>query len=671
MRSIGRLGCLLVLPALAMTLMGCPSQEMRQVQAIFQAYPSSGYVPLRVQFVDLSEPASDPIEAWNWRFGDGTVSTDQNPRHTYTKAGTYSVSFTAMAADGSDSLDKASYIRVWDTVPPVAAFKGTPVSGDVPLTVQFADASKPGSSPITQWIWDFGDGATTEEQNPEHIYTIPGTYTVTLKVVTKHGTDEEEKEDYVKAKGVILPTAAFSATPTSGKVPLTVTFKDASIPGTSEITKYAWNFGDGTTSSDASPIHTYVSPGKHTVALKVTTDDGTDTETKTDYISLSTQILTFGGAAVDRARALVEIDPGEFVLAGDTQSSGAGQRDACLVKVGSDGLQDWIKTFGGARDDFANALALSADGGLLLAGGISVSVAAGYQQNMYLVKTDASGNRVWSNDFASSDRQYANGLLELSGGGVVLAGTAWSNDTDASQAALFTTDGDGNDVLSWSPEPAAQQSVAANGITGASDGGIVVTGMLQTLGEASSLYLAKFSTAGQTIWSQVFGEGQGAVGMAVTASAKGGFIAAGSITNTTNSSADVYLARTNASGSLLWSKTFGGSGEDRAYGLIETADGGIVIVGETASSGAGLYDIYVIKTDAQGKLLWSRTYGGAKSDRGYAVIETLEGGLAMAGSTESFGAGSLDMCLIVTDASGNPATFFAGDDKKAREGEMP
>ena len=121
MRSVGRLGSLLVLLGLVATLMGCPRQEMRQIQAIFQAYPTSGYVPLRVQFVDLSKEGTSPLEAWSWRFGDGVSSTDQNPRHTYTKSGTYAVSFTAIAADGSDTLNKPSYIEVFDTVPPEAA----------------------------------------------------------------------------------------------------------------------------------------------------------------------------------------------------------------------------------------------------------------------------------------------------------------------------------------------------------------------------------------------------------------------------------------------------------------------------------------------------------------------------------------------------------------------
>nr|MEE4266491.1 S8 family serine peptidase [Candidatus Krumholzibacteria bacterium] len=162
--------------------------------AEFTGTPTSGETPLAVQFVDFS--SGDP-SSWSWTFGDGGTSTAQNPGHTYTAAGSYTVSLTASNGDGSDTETKTGYITVTDPVqptPPVADFSGTPVSGDFPLAVQFTDLSANGP---TSWSWTFGDGGTSTVQNPGHTYTAAGTYTVSLAVSNVYGSDTETKTGYI------------------------------------------------------------------------------------------------------------------------------------------------------------------------------------------------------------------------------------------------------------------------------------------------------------------------------------------------------------------------------------------------------------------------------------------------------------------------------------------
>ncbi len=166
--------------------------------AAFSGTPTSGTYPLAVTFTDASTytPTS-----WAWDFGDGGTSTAQNPSHTYTAAGTYTVVLTATNAYGSDSETKAGYITVTapNTNPPVAAFSGTPTSGNVPLAVTFTDAS---TNTPTSWAWDFGDGGTSTAQNPSHTYTVAGTYTVTLTATNAYGSDGETKTGYITASAV-------------------------------------------------------------------------------------------------------------------------------------------------------------------------------------------------------------------------------------------------------------------------------------------------------------------------------------------------------------------------------------------------------------------------------------------------------------------------------------
>jgi len=283
---------LLGLSTTAAHLSGCPTPDPTPTKpsAAFSATPTSGAAPLAVQFTDQSTAGSSAITSWAWNFGDGGTSTAEDPSHTYDADGTYTVALTVTSADGSDTETKAGMITVGAVVeaPPTANFTALPTSGTAPLTVQFTDASAPGSSAITDWAWDFGDGATSTEQSPSHTFDDVGVYNVSLAVTTADGSDDEFKGNFIAVTSGVGtgPTAAFSADPVSGTAPLSVQFTDESEPGTSPITTWAWDFGDGTTSDGSSPSHIYSAAGTYTVVLTITTLDGVDSETKTDLITV-------------------------------------------------------------------------------------------------------------------------------------------------------------------------------------------------------------------------------------------------------------------------------------------------------------------------------------------------------------------------------------------------
>ncbi len=242
--------------------------------ANFSGSPTSGEVPLTVNFTDLS---SGSPSSWNWDFGDTHSSTQQNPSHTYTEAGTFTVTLTATNSCGSDAEVKTNYITVTCT-PPVADFSGSPTSGDAPLTVNFTDLS----TGATSWLWDFGDTQTSTAQNPSHTYTSVGTYTVTLTATNSCGSDAEVKTNYITVT-CTPPVANFNGSPTSGDAPLTVDFTDLSTGATS----WSWDFGDMGTSTAQNPSHTYTDTGTYTVTLTATNSCGSDDEVKVDYITVS------------------------------------------------------------------------------------------------------------------------------------------------------------------------------------------------------------------------------------------------------------------------------------------------------------------------------------------------------------------------------------------------
>lgn len=237
----------------------------------FTANPKIGGVPLNVNFIDLT--INNPV-GWTWDFGDGSISVLQNPTHTYDSVGNYTVSLTAINANGSDTLTKVDFITVG--VLPVVDFTANPINGLSPLTVNFIDLS---SNNPNNWQWNFGDGNYSSQQNPSHTYMADGNYTVSLSASNAYGSDSDIKSNYILVGP--SPIAAFTANPTTGAAPLNVSFTDLS---TNNPTNWHWSFGDGDTSSQQNPSHIYNNVGNFTVSLISTNTYGSDTTIKVDFI---------------------------------------------------------------------------------------------------------------------------------------------------------------------------------------------------------------------------------------------------------------------------------------------------------------------------------------------------------------------------------------------------
>ncbi|AKB56537.1 cell surface protein (plasmid) [Methanosarcina barkeri 227] len=218
---------------------------------------------LTVQFTDIS--TNNPTQ-WEWNFGDGTSSTEQNPVHVYGSEGTYTVTLVA-TNDAGSSYVRSMVITVTRLIP-VASFTADPTEGSAPLTVQFTDTST--NSP-TQWNWDFGDGNTSTEQNPVHVFSDEGMYSVTLVAINGDGSSDPRSMDIKVNRIPTPPVVNFTAQQTG---PLTVQFNDTS---SNSPTQWNWDFGDGSTSTDANPAHTYAVAGTYTVNLTVSNADGSDT----------------------------------------------------------------------------------------------------------------------------------------------------------------------------------------------------------------------------------------------------------------------------------------------------------------------------------------------------------------------------------------------------------
>ncbi|MCS6928081.1 MAG: PKD domain-containing protein [Saprospiraceae bacterium] len=238
-----------------------------EMTIVVEGLPTAGFsvqqIGPNLALTNTSQNASN----FYWNFGDGTTSTEMNPTHTYTQPGIYTITLRAENACGSVEFSVQVEIR---GTAPTAGFKPSITQGCTPLTVQFTDQSA-GNPTAWNWLFLGGNPSASTDRDPVVTYSAPGVYSVTLIVANAYGTDTLTRQALIEV--LALPTAAFDYTATN----LTVKFNNQSQHGLS----YVWNFGDGTTSNEANPTHTYASPGTYTVSLTVLNNCGAATLQKT------------------------------------------------------------------------------------------------------------------------------------------------------------------------------------------------------------------------------------------------------------------------------------------------------------------------------------------------------------------------------------------------------
>ncbi|NQS96982.1 MAG: T9SS type A sorting domain-containing protein [candidate division Zixibacteria bacterium] len=359
---------------------------------------------------------------------------------------------------------------------------------------------------------------------------------------------------------------------------------------------------------------------------------------------------TFGGLEHDYGYSVQQTSEGGYIIAGYTSSYGAGGDNVYLIKTEAEGYEQWSQTFGGNSYDYSESVQQTSDGGYIVAG-YTYSYGAGYY-DVYLIKTDARGNQQWYQTYGGSDWDYGYSVQQTGDGGYIIAGWTSSYGAGYGDVYLIKTDAGGNQQ--W------YQTFGGNGwdysysVQQTSDGGYIIAGTTYTYGAGEGdVYLIKTDTEGFQQWSRTFGGGFDDWGYSVQQTSEGGYIIAGWTISFGVGNYDVYLIKTNAEGFEQWSQTYGGIDWDHSFNVQQTSDGGYIIAGTTYTYGAGEGDVYLIKTNAEGFEQWSQTFGGGYYDSGYSVQQTDDGGYIITGYTESYGAGSADVWLLRLEAEVN------------------
>jgi hypothetical protein len=361
---------------------------------------------------------------------------------------------------------------------------------------------------------------------------------------------------------------------------------------------------------------------------------------------------TYGGLTHDIPCSVQYTIDGGYIIGGVTTSFGAGEGDFYLLKTDGNGNVIWSSTFGGTGLEGAVALNNTSDGGYVMAG-VTNTWGAG-SGDFYVVKTDASGNLSWSKAYGGYAMDHAYSVIQSSDGGYVIAGLTESFGAGGQKAYLVKTDGSGNLLWNRTFGGTGQSPEIFNSVKQTTDGGYIMAGFTENFGAGGTdIFVVKTDGSGNLSWCKTYGGTEGEMGRSVQQTSDGGYIITGTTYSFGTAGGDLYIVKTDGIGNLSWSKTFGGAGIEDQASVQQTNDGGYILAGNTNGFGAGQDDCYLVKTDVIGNLSWSRTFGGKLIDDAVSVQQTSDGGYILAGYTTSFGAGVWDFYLVKTDNNGN------------------
>nr|MBP9082287.1 hypothetical protein [Bacteroidia bacterium] len=265
--------------------------------------------------------------------------------------------------------------------------------------------------------------------------------------------------------------------------------------------------------------------------------------------------------------------------------------------------------------------------------------------NNFLVKTDQSGNLMWTKTLGIADNLYGRAIKQTSDHGFIIAGDIVSAGSNIPEAHLIKTDSVG--IPLWSKQLPSPNGSIAHDVVALANGDIVVTGVF-----SNEIFLIRLDFAGNLLWTQSY-YFQGLMnGYQMCHTSDDGFAITGIFQTGGQATSEMLLLKTDASGNLQWSRYFGTSAQDEARSIVQTADGGYIITGITIPSGSLSYDVLVIRTDQSGTLLWSKSIGGASMDWGFKALNTPDGGCVIGGISNSFGSVFYDFYLIKLSMSG-------------------
>jgi hypothetical protein len=365
----------------------------------------------------------------------------------------------------------------------------------------------------------------------------------------------------------------------------------------------------------------------------------------------------YGNNRNERCQSAYPTIDGGLLLNGATTSFGSGDVDPLIIKTDLQGNILWSKTCGASANEIPNFAAETFDHKIVFAGSTDAS-AVGGSSDVLVFKTDSVANFLWAKSFGGVNNENAVKIIELPDSGYAITGTTESYGSGASDIFFIKMNENGDTAftaLYGTPNNEIGKSMAPT-----SDGGFIICGKNSEIINGALVFkaiLLRINSTGNILWAKEYGDSLYQEAQSVMQTADGGFVVCGSRDFTSNGNYDILLFRTESSGNIVWSKTYGGNKGEGSYTVNLNADGTYVLSGYTNSMGYGhrgddSTNIFLMKTDANGDTIWTRTYGGDKQDEAFLSAKTPDGGFIISGFSDYHTSDSSQMLVIKTDSMG-------------------
>ena len=345
----------------------------------------------------------------------------------------------------------------------------------------------------------------------------------------------------------------------------------------------------------------------------------------TSFMSLNAQwARMYGGDSQDWANSVQQTNDGGYIVAGWTDSFGAGMLDFWILKLFSNGEIDWEKSYGGSGDDYAYSIQQTNDGGFIVTG---TSTSPETFCDCWVLKLFSNGEPDWQRKYGGIYEDHAYSITQTNDGGYIIAGISYSFGGRAAWILKLSSEGNNE----W--QKIYPGIYSAYSIEQTNDGGYIAVG-----DTAGSFSVLKLFSDGEIDWQKKYDGGKsGDSAHSVQQTNDGGYIIAGTTNSFGDERGDFWIMKLFSDGEYEWQKVFGGEDNyyDRAYSVQQTNDGGYIATGYTSRNPSNILfeDLWALKLDSMGKIEWENIYDVSFKDRGYSIHQTKDGGFIVVGFT--------------------------------------
>jgi len=359
--------------------------------------------------------------------------------------------------------------------------------------------------------------------------------------------------------------------------------------------------------------------------------------------------MLYGGSGDDWANSVQQTSDGGYILAGYTESFGEGHSDIWVVKLSFAGDIEWQRTYGGIQNEEAYSIQETSDGGYIVAG-YTDSFGLG-NTDIWVLKLNSEGVIEWQRTFGRSGDDWANSVLQTSDGGYIIGGSSDSFGIGSADIWLIKLSSEGD--VEWQNINLLGVNIYLRAIQETSDGGYIAAGHIHpSVNNSIDLLILKLDSIGRIDWERYYGGSQDDWANSIQETDDGGYFVAGYTESFGAGNLDFWVLKLTSAGNIDWERAYGGSGDDWANSAQQTSDGGFIVAGASDSFGAGFSDFWLLKLSSSGNIEWQKTYGDTGGEGAFSIQQTDDYGFIVSGNTDSYGTGDFDFLVLKLYADG-------------------